>query len=105
LASLLGLLALTAAVASFLYVRRDPLRLSMSERRAYERAKTWRSDQPWGPSTGQERRLVSAAVQAVARIVSCHSWTTPALDEHRLRLDLVAELREIDQRAYALTGL
>jgi hypothetical protein len=99
------LLALGAAVVTFHYLRSDPLRLSGGERRAYDASTSWRSEQPWDSrnSAGPQRRLVATACDAVARIVSSHSWATPALDEHRLRLDLAAELADIDRRAFLLT--
>jgi hypothetical protein len=64
----------------------------------------WQSAQPWlGPlAATPERRLVGVASQAVGRIVGAPAWDTPALDDHRLTLDLSAELDQIDAQAYAL---
>lgn len=99
------LFALGAPALAFHYVRTDPLRLSAADLRAYDASTSWHSEQPWDTrnSTGPQRHLVAAACEAVGRIISSHSWATPALDEHRLRLDLAAELTDIDRRAYLLT--
>ncbi|WP_163510564.1 hypothetical protein [Fodinicola acaciae] len=99
------LLAFAATVAVFHYVRTDPLRLSASQCGAYVASTSWQSEQPWNARNcaGPQRRLVAVACDAVDRIVSSRSWPTPALDEHRLRLDLAAELTDIDRRAYLLT--
>lgn len=85
----------TAALRAGALARRDTSSIA---------ALVWQSSQPWlGPlAAGPERRLVGLACQAVARIVEAPAWRTPALDDHRLTLDLVAELNQIDAQAYGL---
>ncbi|GAA1683041.1 hypothetical protein [Fodinicola feengrottensis] len=100
-----GTIATTVtAVWSAVYVLRDPLRLSARERRDWQRARSWHSGQPWSAtlSAGPERRLVSAACLAVGRILASPAWHRDTLDEHRLQLDLRAELDGIDQQAFTL---
>jgi hypothetical protein len=67
-------------------------------------AVVWQSAQPWlGPlAATPERRLVGVACRAVGRITGAPAWDTPALDDHRLTLDLAAELDQIDAQAYAV---
>ena len=64
----------------------------------------WQSSQAWlGPlAAGPERRLVTVACDAVGRIIGSAAWGSAALDDHRLTLDLTAELDQIDAQAYAL---
>jgi hypothetical protein len=68
---------------------------------------SWRSRQAWlGPwAQSQERRLVFVAVDAVARIARSTAWASDDLDDHRIRLDLVTELDEIDEQAFQLAVL
>jgi hypothetical protein len=67
----------------------------------------WQSVQPWiGQHTqSPERRLVFVAVDTVARIAGSAAWSSPYLDDHRIRLDLVTELDDIDAQAYQLAEL
>lgn len=69
-------------------------------------AVVWQSSQPWlGPlATSPERRLVGVACSAVARITGARAWDSPALDNHRLTLNLTAELDQVDAQAYALAA-
>lgn len=66
----------------------------------------WESDQPWiGPlGASTERRLVTAACRAAERISTSPAWSSPTFDDHRLTLDLRAELTQIDSQAYALAA-
>jgi hypothetical protein len=103
----LGFLISSAIVVlSSVYVLRDPLRLPLPLRREYEQIRSWHSGQQWDAShsAGPERRLVSAACGAAARIVASPAWALPSLDEHRLRLNLQDELDAIDQQAYGLAA-
>ncbi len=88
------------------YLTADRLRMASSERRELVADRSWHSAQPWlGPLTQTpERRLVAQAQDAVSRLVSAPAWTSPAFDGHRLRLDLKAELDEIDGQAYRLAA-
>jgi hypothetical protein len=92
------------AVRTALTAARDPLRLSAPERRALAGARMWQSTQPWlGPlAQTRERRLVFVAVDIVADIIGSDAWASTYLDEHRIRLDLVTELDEIDEQAHRL---
>ena len=65
---------------------------------------SWESTQPWPVALAQspERRLVFVAVEVVARIAGSAAWGSSYLDDHRIRLDLVTELDEIDAQAYRL---
>ena len=68
---------------------------------------SWQSTQPWlGPlAQSPERRLVFVAVDTVARIAGSDAWSSRHLDDHRIRLDLAAELDDIDAQAYRLAEL
>ncbi len=70
---------------------------------AYE----WRSRRPWlGPLVQSvERALLFVAVAVVERIVTSAAWASPHLDDHRVRLDPVLELDEIDDQALRLARL
>jgi len=67
----------------------------------------WQSAQQWlGPlAQSRERRLVFVAMDTVARIAGTDAWSSPDLDEHRIRLDLLAELDDIDAQAHRLAEL
>ena len=96
--------AAAVAGASAGHLLRDPLRMSSAERRALVADRAWHSSRPWtGALAGTpERALVSRAQDAVVRLVRAPAWGTPAFEEHRLRLDLKAELDEIDEQAHEL---
>lgn len=106
-----GLVALVggigAAIPISLYANRDPLRLTHEERHALHQTKRWQSRQNWiGPLSGSiERRLVIVARDVVERIVSSPAWTSGQLAEHRTRLNLGAELDQIDEQAIGLAIL
>lgn len=70
-------------------------------------AVSWESTQPWPVTLAQsaERRLVFVAVEIVRRIAASPAWASTYLDEHRIRLDLVTELDEIDAQACRLAQL
>lgn len=70
-------------------------------------AYVWRSRQAWlGPLVqSAERALLFAAVDVVERIVTSPAWTSPYLDDHRIRLDPASELDEIDDQALRLAQL
>lgn len=103
----LGFLVSTVIVVwSSIYVLRDPLRFLLPLRREYEQARSWQSGQPWDASlsAGPQRRLLSAACAAAARIVASPAWAEPSLDEHRLLLNLHDELDAIDRQAHAVAS-
>jgi hypothetical protein len=85
-------------------LRRRPARLTGPERRAIAAASRWDSKQAWtGPiEFCQERGLVIAAAREAERIVSTPGWRSGALGEQRVRLDLVAELDQIDAQAHRI---
>ena len=88
------------------YLMRDRLRMATSERRELVANRSWHSAQPWIGELTQtpERRLVAQAQDAVARLVGAPAWTSRSFDGPRLRLDLKAELDEIDAQAYQLAA-
>jgi hypothetical protein len=109
--TIVGLVALVggigAAIPISLYANRDPLRLTHEERHALHQTKRWQSRQNWiGPLSGSiERRLVIVARDVVERIVSSPAWVSGQLAEHRTRLNLGAELDQIDEQAIGLALL
>ncbi|HEX3786424.1 MAG TPA: hypothetical protein VHW44_01065 [Pseudonocardiaceae bacterium] len=70
-------------------------------------SRSWQSRQPWLGPLGQsrERRLVFVALDIVTRIATSDAWGSAYLDEHRVRLDLLTELDEIDEQAHRLAAL
>lgn len=70
-------------------------------------AYVWRSRQPWhGPlAQAAERALLFVAVGVVERIAGSRAWASAYLDDHRIRLDLVRELDEIDDQGYRMASL
>jgi hypothetical protein len=96
------LAAIAASGARF--ATRDPLRLTTGERRAINDASRWESKQVWtGPlSSCAERGLVIAAAQAAQRIAQSSAWRSGRIDEQRVRLDLGAELDQIDDQAHRI---
>jgi hypothetical protein len=99
--AIVGLLGLagTGTVLAWRLSRRSLARNEIGE--------TWQSRQSWlGPlAQSQERRLVFVAVDTVARIARSDAWASGYLDDHRIQLDLVTELDEIDDQAYQLAEL
>lgn len=85
-------------------MRRDPLQLTVAERRAMAIASRWDSKQAWtgALATTDERGLVIAAARVAERIARSPGWRLDALGEHRLRLDLIAELDQIDDQAHRI---
>jgi hypothetical protein len=83
------------------------LRLSRRSSPRDEISAAWRSRQAWlGPwAQTQERRLVFVAVDTVARIARSNAWASDGLGDHRVRLDLITELDEIDDQAFHLAVL
>lgn len=83
---------------------RDPLRLTRAQRRAAAERRSWESSLAWiGPVAGRrERALVTVATEIVARICATVAWGSPQLAGHRDRLDLGAELDQIDAQAFAM---
>jgi hypothetical protein len=67
----------------------------------------WCSQSDWLGSLAQteERALVFVAVSIVERIATSTAWGSPDLEDHQIRLDLVAELDAIDGRAFELADL
>jgi hypothetical protein len=82
-------------------------RLSTIEREAWSDARRWVSMRQWlGPlAQTSERALVFVAVDVVGGIVASAAWESQHLDDHRIRLDLMTELHEIDEQAYRLAEL
>ncbi|MBO0840822.1 MAG: hypothetical protein J2O49_08390, partial [Sciscionella sp.] len=106
-----GALALVPPVLAVLlggalagYAAVDPLRLAAGQRRELDASRRWTSTQPWiGPhADSRERRLVLVATSIADRVVRSPMWASVDLADHRVRLDLAAELDEIDRRAYQL---
>jgi hypothetical protein len=101
--AIVGLLGLagTGMVVAWRVSRRS---LSRKERKE---STSWQSRQSWlGPlAQSRERRLVFVAVDTVARIARSDAWASDYTDDHRIRLDLVTELDEIDDQAYQLAAL
>jgi hypothetical protein len=99
--AVVGLLGLagTGTVVAWRLSRR-----SLSRR---ESSASWQSRQSWlGPlAQSRERRLVFVAVDTVARIARSDAWASEYTDDHRIRLDLVTELDQIDEQAYQLAAL
>jgi hypothetical protein len=109
--TIVGLVVLVGGVGSAipisLYANRDPLRLTHLDRHALHQTKRWQSRQNWiGPMSGSiERRLVIVARDLVERIVSSPAWVSGHLAAHRTRLNLGAELDQIDEQAFGLAAL
>jgi hypothetical protein len=105
------LLAIMVAIVGFLGLAGTGMvvawRLSRRSLSRKEISASWQSRQSWlGPlSQSQERRLVFVAVDTVARIAHSDAWASDYTDDHRIRLDLVTELDEIDDQAYQLAAL
>jgi hypothetical protein len=85
-------------------LRRDPRRLTAADRRAIAAARRWESHQPWtGPlASCAERGLVLAAARAAERIAGSPAWRSGRIDDARVRLDLGAELDQIDDQAFRI---
>jgi hypothetical protein len=81
----------------------DANRLTAGDRLAIAGASRWRSKQRWTAS-GRERGLVIAATRAAARITASPAWRSGRLDEQRVRLDLAAELDQIDEQAHRIAA-
>lgn len=96
-------LAALAAIGAGM-LRRDTVRLTLADRRAMEAASRWDSKQAWtGPlDGGPERGLVIAAASVAERIARSPGWRSGLLSEHRIRLDLIAELDQIDDQAHRI---
>jgi hypothetical protein len=101
-----GAAAAAVAGVSTGYLMSDRLRMATNERRELQADRSWHSQQPWIGELTQtpERRLVAQAQDAVARLVGAPAWSSAAFDGHRVRLDLKAELEEIDAQAYQLAA-
>jgi hypothetical protein len=82
-------------------------RLSTTERETWSGSRRWVSRRQWlGPlAQAPERALVFVAVDVVGRIVAGAAWASAYLDDHRIRLDLMTELHEIDEQAHRLAEL
>jgi hypothetical protein len=92
---------------SLLAKHHEGQRLTAQERDTWHDARVWRSHPGWLAVHGQtqERALVFVVVEVVERIAASPSWRSRYLDEHRIRLDLLAELRDVDRQAYELAEL
>jgi len=104
LAGILFLLLAAFALAARSAMRRDPAQVTPVDRRAIQAASRWDSKQSWtGPLvTSSERGLVVAATQAAERIARSPGWTSGALADHRIQLDLIFELDQIDDQAHRI---
>jgi hypothetical protein len=100
-------LAGTGMVVAWRLSRRSLSRKEISTEIGNGTRRAWQSRQSWlGPlAQSQERRLVFVAVDTVARIAHSDAWASDYTDDHRIRLDLVTELDEIDDQAYQLAAL
>jgi hypothetical protein len=107
LAVVAGILFVPLAVLAVIgagIMRRDPLQLTPADRRAIDAASRWDSKQSWtgALATGNERGVVIAAARVAERIARSPGWRLDALGEHRLRLNLIAELDQIDDQAHRI---
>jgi hypothetical protein len=107
LAAIAGALFMPLAALAALGARfasRDSTRLTAGDRRAIRNASQWHSAQPWITplATSSERGLVIAAARAAERIARSPTWRSGRIDEQRVRLDLGAELDQIDDQAYRI---
>lgn len=83
-------------------------RLSRAERAVIQSCRYWRSTQDWlgrPYAAGEEHALVLVARDIAARIAASVAWASAELDEHRVRLDLIAELDQVDARARDIADL
>jgi hypothetical protein len=82
-------------------------RFTAPERDTWHDARVWRSNPAWLAMHGQtrERALVFVIVDVVEGIAGSVTWRSPYLDEHRIRLDLLTELADVDRQAYELAEL
>jgi hypothetical protein len=94
------------AVLGARFAAGDPLRLTAADRRAITQACRWQSTQEWtGPLAHcEERGLVIAAARAAERIADSPAWRSGRIDEQRVRLDLHAELDQIDEQAHRVAA-
>lgn len=106
-----GLLTAASAGWTGLKFRKDPKRLSNSDKDAATRAR-WISptDLGWIPgiSTGQdtdEQRLFHLAVVTARRIAQTRAWTHPILQDHVARVDLDHAVASIGVRLQELVEL
>jgi hypothetical protein len=109
LAAIAGALFVPLAAVAALGARfaaHDPLRLTASDQRAIHDASRWESVQAWASplATSSERGLVIAATRAAERIARSVTWRSGRIDEQRVRLDLGAELDQIDDQAYRIAS-
>lgn len=93
--------SVVSGVALTAWVHSDPLRIHPAEGKALMNANLWESRQPWvGPiRDAPERGLVALSADLVAQIAASPAWRSSYLDVHRSRLDLPAELDQIDAQA------
>lgn len=94
------------AIAGARLAARDPLRLSVADRRAIATASRWQSKQAWTGSLAycQERGVVIAAARVAERIAHSPAWRSGRIDEQRIHLDLAAELDQIDEQAHRVAA-
>jgi hypothetical protein len=94
--------SVVAGVGLRVWVQADPLRWHHHERRAITDTGHWESRQTWigAVHDAPERALVSVAADQVARIAASPAWSSPYLDAHRTRFDLLTELDQIDAQAH-----
>jgi hypothetical protein len=109
LAALAAVLFVPLAAVALLGARiaaRGHDRLTLADRRAISAASRWESRQSWtGPlATCRERGLVIAAARAAERIARSPGWRSGRIDEQRVRLDLGAELDQIDDQAHRIAA-
>jgi hypothetical protein len=94
--------SVVAGVGLRAWVQADPFRWRHHERRAITDTGHWESRQTWigAVHDAPERALVGVAADQVARIAANPAWSSPYLDAHRTRFDLLTELDQIDAQAY-----
>jgi hypothetical protein len=108
----LGLGIVAAAVTAALgagvgFIRADPLRINRRQHRRLNQDRAWQSPHAWvgGLTQTPERRLLGQAQAAVTTIANSPAWRDERHFEERVRLDLIAELQQIDDQAYRLATL
>jgi hypothetical protein len=86
---------------------RDPLYLTLADRRELTQANRWRSPVFWDGDLQQtvENATVMHAVKLTKKIGRSKAWRSETLAEQRLRFDLGENLTQISDQAYRLAEL
>jgi hypothetical protein len=100
---LLGMTTFIRKLPAALRTSQHPLALSRDDRYRLLMTQHWESKQAWiGHGNGPERRLVAVACDTIKRIAESRAWSSGYLDDHRIRLDMIGELNEIDAQAFRI---